>query len=200
MSTNILVASSNQGKIKEIKDKLKEYNFKIFGLNKFPDLVELEEDGSSFEENALKKARTRARETGFLTLADDSGLEVDFLGGEPGIYSARYAGLKATDEANNQKLRTVLANVPRSERTARFRCVMAFVDPENGEEIVTEGRCEGAIVLEPRGKNGFGYDPLFYVPEYDKTMAELPLEIKNNISHRARALNKMVEEIIQKYY
>lgn len=202
MSRRLLVASSNQGKIREIKKYLENLNsirLEIIGLDEFPELPEVEEDGDTFRANALKKARERAKATGLLTLADDSGLVVDFLGGEPGVYSARYAGENATDEDNNQKLINNLQDIPEEKRTARFVCVMALVDPVNGEEIIVEGQCAGIIQLTPEGENGFGYDPLFYLPEYKKTMGELPLEFKNQISHRAAALQKMKAVLNKRY-
>lgn len=206
----LLVASGNKGKIREIakyfKDieenlhnQDKDISIEIIGMDQFPELPEVIEDGDTFTANALKKARERAEATGLLTLADDSGLVVDCLGGEPGVYSARYAGEDASDLDNNRKLREELNDYPREDRTAHFQCVMALVDPETSEEIVVEGKCDGIIELEPRGENGFGYDPLFFVPEYDKTMAELPLEIKNQISHRANALMALKEEIIKRW-
>jgi XTP/dITP diphosphohydrolase len=195
----LLIASCNQGKIREIKKILEDFPFQIIGLEAFPELPEVEEDGKSFEENALKKARTRARETGLLTLADDSGLEVDYLGGQPGIYSARYAGPGADDKSNTRKLLQELAGVPLPERTARFRAVIALVDPESNQEVTVEGKCEGLITEEPRGNNGFGYDPVFFLPEYQKTMAELPAEVKNRISHRAKALDKLREVLKSRY-
>lgn len=202
MGRKLLVASANQGKIREIKnylENLNNINLEIIGLDEFPGLPEVEEDGDSFRANALKKARARAEQTGLLTLAEDSGLSVDYLGGEPGIYSARYAGEGATDEENNQKLLEKLKNVPEEKRKASFICVMALVDPDSGEEIVVEGRCDGIIQLSPKGENGFGYDPIFYLPEFRKTMAEIPLELKNQISHRAAALQKMKNEVIRRY-
>ncbi|MFW5971936.1 MAG: XTP/dITP diphosphatase [Bacillota bacterium] len=203
MKRNLLVASGNKGKIREIRKFLEDLDdkiaFNIIGMDKYPELDEVIEDGDTFEANALKKARTRAEETGLLSLADDSGLVVDCLAGEPGVYSARYAGEDASDEDNNRKLRENLKDVPREERTARFKCVMALVDPESGDEIVVDGSCEGIMELEPRGENGFGYDPLFFVPEYEKTMAQLPLEVKNKISHRANALKKMKEALNERY-
>ncbi|MDI3548184.1 MAG: XTP/dITP diphosphohydrolase [Halanaerobiales bacterium] len=199
MSKRILIASNNKGKIAEIKDYLQDLNLEVIGLDSFPSLSNVIEDGETFRENALKKARVRARETGELTLADDSGLEVDYLGGRPGVYSARYAGPGASDEKNNLQLLKELENVPLEQRTARFKCVMALVDPDDGSEVTVEGTCKGVILTAPRGDNGFGYDPLFLVPEYNKTMAELPLEVKNKISHRAMALQKMRKAIKDRY-
>ncbi|ACL70287.1 XTP/dITP diphosphatase [Halothermothrix orenii] len=198
MPLKLLVASGNQGKIREIKKYLNDLDIEIVGLDDFS-LPPVEEDGETFYENALKKARTRARETGLLTLADDSGLEVDYLQGKPGVYSARYAGAGASDEDNNKKLLEELKGVPAGQRGARFKCVMVLYDPELGEDISVTGSCEGIIMEKPRGDNGFGYDPLFYVPEYGKTMAELTLETKNKISHRARALSKIKKVIKDRY-
>jgi len=197
------VASGNKGKIKEIKNYLENLNesttLEIIGLSQYPDLPEVKEDGDTFVANALKKARERAKDTGLLTLADDSGLVVDYLEGAPGVYSARYAGEDATDSDNNKKLIDELKGIPADRRTAHFNCVLALVDPDTGKEIVVEGKCEGFIGTEPQGVNGFGYDPLFFIPEYDKTMAQLPLETKNKISHRANALKKMKEELKERY-
>ena len=202
MARKLLVASANPGKIREIKSFLGTINgikLEIVGLDEFPDLEEVIEDGDSFTANALKKARLRAEQTGLLSLADDSGLVVEYLGGEPGIYSARYAGEKASDEENNLKLIEKLKGLPAEKRKAAFICVMALVDPVSREEIVVEGRCEGIIQLEAKGENGFGYDPIFYLPDYKKTMAELPLKVKNQISHRAVALEKMKTEVKRRY-
>jgi len=201
-ASTLLVASTNKDKLREIKDylsNLQKIRFRIIDLDYFPGLPDVIEDRQSFRGNALKKARERADGTGLRTLADDSGLVVDCLDGKPGIYSARYAGENATDEDNIQKLIEELKDVPREERSARFVCVMAIVDPLTGDEIVVEGCCEGIIELELRGKNGFGYDPIFYVPKYKKTMAELSLRKKNKISHRADALRKMRDAVNERY-
>ena len=195
----LLIASTNKGKIKEVKAQLKEFDFEIVGLDSYPQLMNIKEDGNSFKENALKKARVSAKETSLLTLADDSGLEVDYLDGRPGIYSARYAGEDASDEENNKKLLEELKEVKKEDRTARFRCVMALVDPENEFNETVDGSCEGIILEESKGENGFGYDPLFYVKSKNKAMAELPAEEKNQISHRAQALKKMKKVFKQRY-
>ena len=153
------------------------------------------ETGRTFTENAIQKATAYARLSGLWTWADDSGLEVDALGGEPGIHSARYAGPDASDEDRYRLLLRRLAHVPPGQRSARFRCVVALATPE-GRVETAEGRCEGEIALAPRGAHGFGYDPIFYLPERGKTMAELPLEEKNRISHRgqaARAARRILE-------
>ncbi|MFW6036043.1 MAG: XTP/dITP diphosphatase [Halothermotrichaceae bacterium] len=194
MVRKLLIASGNKGKVKEIKKYLSDFDFDIIGMEEYPSLPEVVEDGSTFKENALKKAKDRARRTGLLTLADDSGLVVNALNGEPGVYSARYAGADATDDENNTKLVREIKKIPLKNRQAHFECVMALVDPEDGE-LVVRGSVEGLIITEPRGENGFGYDPLFFITGLDKTMAELPLEKKNQISHRASALKKLKKEI-----
>jgi XTP/dITP diphosphohydrolase len=158
-----------------------------------PDVVE---DGETFEHNARKKAREVARAKGMPTLADDSGLEVDALGGAPGVYSARYAGEGASDADNNEKLLRALADVPPERRTARFRCALAFADPEGhlgGDELVAYGAVEGVIGATPRGEEGFGYDRLFFALGRDETMAEIDPALKNRMSHRARAAEAMRE-------
>lgn len=203
MKRKLLVATGNKGKIKEIENYLENLDentgFEIIGLSQYPDLPEVEEDGDTFSANALKKARERAKETGLLTLADDSGLVVDYLEGAPGVYSARYAGKNATDADNNKKLLDELKDIPLNKRSAHFKCVLALVDPDTEKEIVVEGICEGIIASEPRGENGFGYDPLFFISHFNKTMAELPLKIKNKISHRANGLKRMKEELMERY-
>ena len=186
----LILATNNQGKIREIAMTLDLPRLKIKSLQDFPDLPEVIEDGRTFLENAFKKAQACSRATGQAALADDSGLEVDFLDGAPGIFSARFSGTGSTDEANNQKLLSLLEGVPEEKRGARFVCKMVLYLPD-GTWIQTEGFCPGLIASAPRGEQGFGYDPVFYLPELGKTMAELPLEEKNRISHRARALEKI---------
>jgi XTP/dITP diphosphohydrolase len=186
----LVLATNNQGKIREIEKMFDLPRLKIRSLRDFPDLPEVVEDGRTFLENAFKKAESCSRATGHPALADDSGLEVDYLKGAPGIYSARFSGADATDEANNRKLLSQLTGVPEEKRTARFVCQMVLYFSE-GNWIQTEGFCPGIIAAGPRGEHGFGYDPVFYLPEFGKTMAELPLEEKNRISHRARALLKI---------
>ncbi|MGQ9513426.1 XTP/dITP diphosphatase [Thermodesulfitimonas sp.] len=190
----IVVATTNQGKLREIEEILAPLGLSVISLAAYPGFPEIEEDGATFEENAVKKARLTAAFTGETALADDSGLEVDYLGGAPGVRSARFAGEPKNDAANNAKLLRLLAGVPWEKRTARFRCVIAVATPE-GQVATAEGTCEGFILAEPRGTGGFGYDPLFYFPEYGKTFAELSPEEKNRVSHRARALAK-VEELL----
>ncbi|MCL6634892.1 MAG: XTP/dITP diphosphatase [Peptococcaceae bacterium] len=183
----LVLATNNRGKIREISEMLAPHGIEIVSLDEFPGLGEIEEDGETFEENAVKKALAICEQTGLTALADDSGLEVDYLDGAPGVRSARFAGEKKNDEANNRKLLELLNGVPPEQRTARFRCVAAIAVP-GGRVYTAEGACEGLIAFEPRGSGGFGYDPLFFLPGYGKTFAELDLETKNKISHRGRAL------------
>jgi XTP/dITP diphosphohydrolase len=182
----LLVATRNPGKLREYDKLLKGCGYNLVGLEDYPGL-DVEETGATFEENARLKAVTCAHTTGLLALADDSGLEVDALGGAPGVYSARYAGPGASDADRLHKLLAALRNVPPGQRAARFRCVIALAWPDGRYETFA-GVCEGEIAFEPKGHNGFGYDPIFYMPEHGKTMAELPEEFKNQISHRARAM------------
>jgi len=191
----LILATRNKGKVREIKTILNVPALTYRSLNDFPDLPEVIEDGSSFLENARKKARTISKSLNLPVLADDSGLEVDILAGDPGIYSARLSGPEATDRKNNEKLLALLKGVPKEKRTARFVCVLVLFHP-SGQWLHTEGSCEGHIAPAPRGDQGFGYDPIFYLPEFQKTMAELPLKTKNRISHRARALEKMRPHIL----
>ncbi len=183
----ILIASSNRGKVREILAILAGVPAEFETLERYPGLPEVEEDADTFEGNATRKAMQYAGRTGRWTLADDSGLEVDALGGAPGVLSARFAGKQGDDAANNAKLVSLLREVPPEKRTARFRC---FVVLANETAILAKaaGVFEGMIVDEPRGANGFGYDPHFYVPEVGMTAAEMPPELKNALSHRARAL------------
>ena len=186
----ILLATKNAGKAKEVIDILKGLSVEIRTLNDIPDAPDVVEDQTTFEGNALKKARTLAERFRSITLADDSGLEVDAIDGRPGVYSARFAGEDASDDANNRKLLSELENVPDDRRRARFRCVMALVRPD-GREYTFDGTCEGHIIRQERGGGGFGYDPLFLPDGYAETFAELEMEEKNRISHRAKALEKL---------
>ncbi len=199
MERKLLVASSNKGKIEEIKDHFKELKFNFITPDQFDNLEEVIEDGLTLEENALKKARDRAYKTKLLTLADDTGLEVDYLDGKPGIYSARFAHENATYEENNDKLLELLKDVPYEKRTAQFRTVVAVVDPLEEKEYTVSGICRGYILEKRRGEQGFGYDPLFYIPEHDKTFAEMTVSLKNKISHRANALEKMKKVLKSRY-
>jgi XTP/dITP diphosphohydrolase len=191
----VVVATRNKGKIREIRKALKGLGLRIYALSNFPDVPEIEEDGKSFTENALKKARFYSKYFGKLTIADDSGLEVEWLKGLPGIYSARYAGKGASARENNQKLLNEMEGISLSKRGARFKCVMAMVSPD-GREAIAEGSCKGRIGFEEKGRRGFGYDPFFILPKYGKTMAELSLEEKNKISHRGKALRKLRRRIV----
>lgn len=192
---DIVISTGNAHKLEEIGSILKDLDYNIYSLKdvNLGDL-EIEENGKTFEHNALIKARTVAKLTNMITIADDSGLEVDAIGKKPGIYSARYAGENATDEQNREKLLKALKNTPISNRTGRFVCCIAVVFPD-GKEFVVRGTCEGTIAFEEKGKNGFGYDSLFIVDNYNKTFAELPPAVKNAISHRAKALELMKEEL-----
>ncbi len=196
--TAIVVATRNKGKVAEIAAALAALPVEILSLNRFPAVPEAEESGDTFAANAILKATHYALHTGRPCLADDSGLEVDALGGAPGVYSARYAGPGANDAACNAKLLAALANVPDDGRTARFRCVLAYVDPD-GTLLTAEGTCEGTILREPRGTGGFGYDPLFLLPGAEKTLAEMTVADKNAVSHRGQALRNMATTL-QRYY
>jgi XTP/dITP diphosphohydrolase len=193
--TTLVVASSNRAKLVEFGALAADLPVQIIGLaDALPEHLSIVEDGATFEANAIHKARTVAEATVMLTLADDSGLEVDALGGRPGVRSARFAHERATDAENNATLLFALADVEEEYRTARFRCVLALVDPwapVGTETILARGRCEGTIAREPRGTGGFGYDPLFMVSGLSRTMAELSDVEKNSLSHRALALQAL---------
>ena len=186
----ILLATRNEGKVREIRKVLNGLGFQIVSLNDLPDPPPVEEDGKSFSENALKKARLYSDLYGQLTISDDSGLEVDALGGAPGIYSARYAGEGSSDRQNTEKLLRALEGVRASKRGARFKCAIAIVSP-GGRETILEGSCRGRIGFREVGNKGFGYDPVFIVTRYGKTMAQLSLDEKNRISHRGKALRRL---------
>jgi len=194
----LLLATNNKGKAREYRSLLSGVPFELVTPDEIGINTEVEEVGKSFEENARLKAATLATESQLLSLADDSGLEVDALGGEPGTLSARYAGEGASDEDRVSYLLTKLEGVPEERRTARFRCVIAIATPEGDVELCS-GECEGVIAFEPRGDKGFGYDPIFYLPELKKTMAELPPEEKNRISHRGKAAQKASQLLKEKY-
>ncbi|MGI6064897.1 MAG: XTP/dITP diphosphatase [Bacillota bacterium] len=182
----IIFATNNEGKLKEFRDLVSFRSWCVYSLKDRPEIVLPEETGVSFRENAEIKARAAAQAAGMIAVADDSGLEVDFLGGEPGVFSARFAGEHGNDFKNNEKLLTLLDGVPEEKRTACFRCVIAVSLPF-GETFFCQGVCKGLITLCPRGNNGFGYDPLFWLPSFGRTMAELSMEEKNQISHRGKA-------------
>jgi len=192
----LVVATRNPKKRQELAALLRDMPVEVLGLDAFPGAPEVEETGATFADNARLKAEAAARHTGLWAIADDSGLEVDALGGRPGVFSARFAGPGATDAANNELLLTLLEGVPPEKRQARFRCAIAIASPQ-GETWVDEGVCEGVIALTPRGDGGFGYDPLFVVPELGKTFAELGESVKNRISHRARALSLARERLVR---
>ena len=190
---DIVLATRNINKVRELKEILKRSSLElnILSLADFAHVPNIPEDGESFRENAVKKAVFAARETGKLAIADDSGLEVDALAGRPGILSARFAGEEASDKENNEKLLAMLRDITDRRRQARFVCFMAIANPE-GLIGVVEGNCSGTIVRSEIGSGGFGYDPLFQPMEYNKTFAELSPEIKSRISHRARAMEKVL--------
>jgi XTP/dITP diphosphohydrolase len=198
--TTLVLATRNAGKIAELTRLLEPHGAEVLGLDSFPEIGEIPEEGETFAENALTKALTVARATGRIAVADDSGLVVDALAGAPGVYSARFASPEdvpggdamGQDERNNAKLLAALQGVPAEKRTARFVCCMAAAAP-NGETLVAERDWEGRIAEEPAGDKGFGYDPLFYVPETDCTSAQLDPEEKNRRSHRGQALHALLE-------
>ena len=192
----LVIATTNKGKLREIQELLKDLDVCVMSLADFHGYPDVIEDGKTFRDNALKKARDIAAFTGKPTLADDSGLMVDALGGGPGVYSARYSGKDADDLKNNKKLLRKMKDVPDAERGAQFVCVMALVFPD-GEEKVVSGLVRGRITREPRGPRGFGYDPLFYYSRARMTFAEMGPEEKNKVSHRARALKKIKEALIK---
>lgn len=192
MRPKLLLGTNNQAKVREYRSLLTDLDYELVTMAEQGISIAVEEVGESLEENARLKAKTIAARSRLLTLADDSGLEVDALGGEPGRLSARYAGENATDKELIAYLLQRLDGVPREKRTARFRCVIALATP-GGKVELCSGDCPGLITFAPRGEHGFGYDPIFYLPEMDKTMAELTLEQKNKISHRGQAARKAAQ-------
>ncbi len=192
--TELFVATKNMDKIREITDVLSDLNIHINSINDFPNLPDVIENQTTLEGNALKKASEFSKACGYPALADDTGLEVDALNGAPGIYSSRYAGDNATYDQNVDKLLEELKSVPKEKRTARFRTIIALVGP--GFTKTVEGVCEGMILSERQGDGGFGYDPVFYVPETGQTFAQMPLSEKNKISHRGRALQSMKRVLV----
>lgn len=189
----LLIATTNRAKFAEVQAYLLDFPLIIRSLESMNDRPTVVEDGATFEENALKKARTLAQYSGRLTLADDSGLEVDALHGAPGIYSARYSGEEGNDEKNNEKLLRELHGIPDQQRTARFVCALALRAPDSfgGKEWLVRESCEGRITLAPRGSQGFGYDPVFFFPAYGKTFGEIDRKTKAAVSHRGKALRKL---------
>lgn len=191
---NFIAATRNKGKLDEIKEILSGFPFKVISMEEAGIFEDIEETGSTFEENALIKAKEVCKLTGGIVMADDSGLEVDFLNGAPGIYSARFAGEGASDKDKNNKLLKLLEGVPMEKRTARFVCAIAVVFPDF-THFTVRGTCEGYIANKPEGSNGFGYDPLFYMKEYKMTTAQMEPGRKHAISHRGKALRLMVEKL-----
>lgn len=190
----IVLATRNRGKIAEFEKMFAPWGIRVRSVFDYSGVEEVEEDGATFQENAIKKAKTISHALGLPALADDSGLEVDALNGAPGVYSARFAGPEANDQANNRKLLELMSNVPEEKRSARFRCVLVLAMPTPDGDVdimVTEGTCEGQIAAAPQGEGGFGYDPLFYLPALGKTMAELDPVVKNSLSHRGNAMRNM---------
>ena len=188
----IILASSNPGKVREINQLLAGLDLHVQPQTDFG-VPDIEETGLTFVENAILKARNAAQHTGLPAIADDSGIEVDALNGAPGIYSARYAGIGASDQANLEKLLTELDDLPEEKRTARFQCLMVYMrHASDPTPLICQGSWEGRILFKPQGENGFGYDPVFYVPSHDCSSAELPADIKNSLSHRGQALRNLL--------
>ena len=198
MKRKVIFATSNEGKMKEVRSILEDLNVEVLSMKEAGIFIDVVEDGTTFEENAAIKATAIQRECGEIVLADDSGLEVDYLNKEPGIYSARYMGEDTSYRIKNKSLIDRLEGVEGEDRSARFVCAIAAAFPDGTVEI-TRGTIEGQIGYEEKGENGFGYDPIFYVPEYGCTTAELTLEQKNEASHRGKALRKMKDIIQDKY-
>ncbi len=191
----IVLASSNAGKVKEINQLLSNQLIQVIPQSEF-NVPEIEETGLTFVENAILKARNAARHSGLPAIADDSGLEVDALNGAPGIRSARFAGPAATDQANNDKLLEQLKEVPEARRSARFQCLLVYLrHPADPTPLICQGSWEGRILFQPQGENGFGYDPLFFVPDHHCSSAQLRPELKNQLSHRGRALRELLVKL-----
>jgi XTP/dITP diphosphohydrolase len=193
----IVLGSRNLKKIGEIAELFTPYGIDLIGVSEFPQVPEVVEDGDSFASNAAKKATEVARTLNRWVIAEDSGLCVDALGGAPGIYSARYAGEQGADAANNEKLLQELTNVSLEKRTAYYVCYAALSDPSGQVRLTSEGRCGGLILTEPRGDHGFGYDPLFLVREYHQTFGQLSAPVKRHISHRAKAFERLIPQIVR---
>lgn len=196
MASNLLIASKNPGKVQEIAQLLEEIGVRLLLPGDLGLMLEVSEMGKTYRENARKKAAAYARFSGLVTLGDDSGLEVDALGGAPGLHTARFAGPGASDAERYGLLLRKLEGIPASRRSARFHCAVAIARPDGKVVAITAGICEGTIAFEPAGVNGFGYDPVFFLPEYGCTMAELPANVKNRISHRARAVKAARPQIM----
>ncbi len=192
----IVLGTHNQKKRAELEYLLAPFGFTTYTLDDFPNAIEVVEDGDSFEENAAKKAQQQAKNLNAWVLGEDSGIAVDYLGGAPGIFSARFAGEQATDEENNQKLLKELKDVPRSQRTAHYVCHMALSDTTGTVRISCQATCQGILRTKASGAGGFGYDPLFEIPEYHQTFGELGPSVKSVLSHRARAARRFVSELL----
>ncbi len=192
----LVLGTNNAKKRQELVELLERYGFELRLLSDYPQAIDVEETGATFADNARLKASVQAKNLGAWVLAEDSGLAVDALAGRPGIFSARYSGPGATDQANNHKLLTELADVSMAQRTAYYACRAALADPHGHIRAESEGTCQGRIRLEPVGSGGFGYDPLFEIVEYNRTFAELGGAVKAAISHRARALQRMVPQLL----
>ena len=190
----ILVATNNKGKVRDFEELFKPHGITVLSLKDLAEPIEIEETGTTFEENAILKAEETAKILGKWVISDDSGLEIDALNGEPGVYSARYAGEPKNDEANIDKALKGLTDVPEGSRQARFRCVLAIAGP-NMETKTFSGSCEGSILFERHGEHGFGYDPIFFVPSVNKAMAQLTPAEKAVISHRGEAMRKFEQEL-----
>ena len=193
MSMKLVIATHNEDKLKEIQTYLETFSFNVLSLNKYPEIGEIIEDGKTLLDNALIKAREVFDKTGLPTISDDTGLEVDGLDGKPGVYSARYAGEECTYLDNVEKLLTDMKKIPIPNRTAQFKTVMVFKD--KNQELIVEGVVKGLISRELKGDNGFGYDPIFFVPELGKTFGEMSAIEKNKISHRGNALRNLVDSL-----
>ncbi len=191
----LVVASSNPGKLRELSQLFDGLDYQLYPQSEFG-VVEVPETGTTFVENAIIKARNAAQHTGLAAIADDSGIEVDALDGKPGVYSARFAGADASDEANNALLVQKLRSVPEQQRSARYRAVIVYMrNAADPSPLICEGSWEGSIILEPRGTGGFGYDPYFYLAAQGCTSAELSAELKNQLSHRGQALRELLEKL-----
>lgn len=193
----LVVASRNAKKRREIEELLAPHHIEVLSVADFPDVPEVVEDGETFAANAAKKASQTARHLGMWVLGEDSGLMVDALNGAPGVYSARFSGDEATDEKNNAKLMAELANVPDERRGAQYLCHAAISDPTGTIRLTVEATCRGRIIHEPRGANGFGYDPYFLILEYHRTFGELSSTVKQHISHRARAFERLIAPLVR---
>lgn len=197
MIMKIVIATHNRDKLKEIQREIGGFKWNVVSLDEFPEITEIIEDGKTLEENALIKAREVFKKTGLPTISDDTGLEVDALDGAPGVYTARYAGKDCSYEDNVNKIIEDMHRVPMPNRGAVFKTVMVFKD--ESEELIVEGIVKGIISREARGEDGFGYDPVFYVPENNKTFAEMTMNEKNKISHRGNALRNLIDELKIRY-